>query len=67
MKGLSAQCIALKVDKTRKYTVCRHVHVSFSSEFLQAGAVKGLTSTETTRLTRDGEKGGEGAWRWGKR
>ena len=23
--------------------------------------------TETTRLIRDGEKGGEGVWRWGKR
>ena len=24
-------------------------------------------STEATRLTRDGEKGGKGAWKWGKR
>ena len=24
-------------------------------------------STETTRLIRDGEKGGKGVWRWGKR
>ena len=24
-------------------------------------------STETIRLIRDGEKGGKGAWRWGKR
>ena len=23
--------------------------------------------TETTRLIRDGEKGGKGIWRWGKR
>ena len=30
-------------------------------------AVRGLTSTETTRLIRDGEKGGKGVWRWGKR
>ena len=44
--------------KTRKYTVCRHVHASFSPEILQAGAVKGLTSTETTRLIRDGKMGG---------
>ena len=28
----------------------------------------GLTSTETGRLIRDGEKAGEGGvWRWGKR
>ena len=26
-----------------------------------------LTSTETTRLIRDREKGGEGVWRWRKR
>ena len=26
-----------------------------------------LTSTETRRLIRDGEKGGKGVWRWGKR
>ena len=26
-----------------------------------------LTSTETTRLIKDGEKGGKGVWRWGKR
>ena len=26
-----------------------------------------LTSTETIRLIRDGEKGGKGAWRWGER
>ena len=26
-----------------------------------------LTSTETTRLIRDGEKGGTGVWRWGER
>ena len=25
------------------------------------------TSTETIRLIRDGEKGGKGIWRWGKR
>ena len=24
-----------------------------------------LTSTETIRLIRDGEKGGKGVWRWG--
>ena len=24
-------------------------------------------STETIRLIRDGEKGGEGVWRWGER
>ena len=24
-------------------------------------------STETIRLIRDGEKGGKGVWRWGKR
>ena len=62
MHSIESRCY-----KTRKYTVCRHVHASFSPEILQAGAVKGLTSTETTRLTKDGEKGGEGAWRWGKR
>ena len=28
--------------KTRKYTVCRHVHASFCPEIVQAGAVKGL-------------------------
>ena len=28
--------------RTRKYTVCRHIHASFSLEILQAGAVKGL-------------------------
>ena len=26
-----------------------------------------LASTETTRLTGDGEKGGKGVWRWGER
>ena len=26
-----------------------------------------LTSTETIRLIRDGEKGGKGVWRWGER
>ena len=26
-----------------------------------------LTSTETIRLIRDGENGGKGVWRWGKR
>ena len=26
-----------------------------------------LTSTETIRLIMDGEKGGEGVWRWGER
>ena len=26
-----------------------------------------LTSTETTRLIRDREKGGRGVWRWGER
>ena len=26
-----------------------------------------LTSTETTRLIRDGENGGKGVWRWGER
>ena len=26
-----------------------------------------LTSTETIRLIRDGEKGGRGLWRWGKK
>ena len=26
-----------------------------------------LTSTETIRFIRDGEKGGKGVWRWGKR
>ena len=26
-----------------------------------------LTSTETIRLIRDGEKGGKRVWRWGKR
>ena len=31
-----------KCYRTRKYTVCRHVRLSFSLEILQAGAVKGL-------------------------
>ena len=32
------------------------------------GNCHGLTSTETIRFIRDGEKGGgEGVWRWGKR
>ena len=26
-----------------------------------------LTSTETIKLIRDGENGGKGVWRWGKR
>ena len=26
-----------------------------------------LTSTETIRVIRDGEKGGKGIWKWGKR
>ena len=26
-----------------------------------------LTATETIRLIRDGENGGKGVWRWGKR
>ena len=30
-------------------------------------AVKGLTSTETIRLIRDGEKGRKGVWRLGER
>ena len=30
--------------------------------------MKGLTSTETIRLIKDGEKGvGKGLWRWGER
>ena len=28
--------------------------------------IMSYTSTETTRLIRDGEKGGKGVWRWGK-
>jgi len=28
--------------RTRKYTVCGHVHASFSQGILEAGAVKGL-------------------------
>ena len=39
------------------YIVCRHVHASFSPETVQAGAVKGLTSAETSRLIKDWEKG----------
>ena len=29
--------------RTETYTVCRHVHASFSPDILQSGAVKGLT------------------------
>ena len=38
-----------------------------SPEILQSGAVKGLTSIETTRLIRDGKRVGKGVRRWGKR
>ena len=56
MKGFSSKRIAPKVDVlhgTGTYTVF------VSPEILQAGAVKGLTSTETTSLIRDGEIQGE--------
>ena len=39
----------------------------FSPEIWQSGAVKGLTSIETTRLIRDGKKAGKGVSRWEKR
>ena len=52
--------------RTGKGTVWRRVRASFSPEMLQAGAVKGLTSTETIRLIRDGEKRGGTFW-WGER
>ena len=42
VKRFSPKCIALKVDRTRKYTVCRHIPASFSPEILQAVTVKGL-------------------------
>ena len=39
--------------RTRKYTVCRHVHASFSPEILQAGAVKALRQTQKSNLRSD--------------
>ena len=49
MKGFSSKHIILKVDcySTGKYTVCRRVRAYFSSEILQAGAVKGLRKNKT--------------------
>ena len=29
--------------------------------------IRAITSTETIRLIREGENGGKGVWRWGKR
>ena len=63
MKGLSAQRIALKVDVIGPENIL-FAGIFFSPEILQAGAVKGLMSTETSRLIRDGEKG---VWRWGEK
>ena len=40
-----------------------HFNVSLGSD----GQSYKTTSTETTRLIGDGEKGGKGVWRWGKR
>ena len=39
----------------------------FPSNDAASMAVKGLTSTETIRLIRDGEKGGKGVRRWRER
>ena len=45
MKGFSLKHIALKADiiGAENIVFCRHVHASFSTEILQAGAVKGLS------------------------
>ena len=45
VKGLSSKRIHWKwmCYRTRKYTVCRHVHASLSPEILQTGAMKGLS------------------------
>ena len=37
MHNIESRCY-----RTGKYTICRHVHVSFSPEILQAGAMKEL-------------------------
>ena len=41
--------------RTGIYTVCRHVHISFSPEMLQAGALQGLMSSHVG-LTYQGQR-----------
>ena len=54
----SSKRIALKVDVTGPAnTVFRRVRASFSPEIVPAGALMRLTSTETIRIIRNGEKG----------
>ena len=38
--------VDLRVEKTGKCAVCRHVCALFSPEIVQVGAVKGLRGTE---------------------
>ena len=46
VKGFLSKHTALKVRYwSRKYTVCRRVHASFSLKILQAGTVKGVKQT----------------------
>ena len=67
VKGFSLKRITLKVNalQDRKRYCLEASPYIFSPEILQAGAVKGLTSTETIRLITDGEKRG-GTFRWGE-
>ena len=53
-------CQYEKEDKKTEGFQISHFYGSFSSDIM---AVKGLTSTETVRLIRDGEKGGKGVRR----
>ena len=69
MKGFShthththTKLVALKVDVIGPDNiVCRRVRASFSPGILQAGAMKGLTSTEATYSLLETRQSGEGS------